>query len=154
MTAALMLLSATAACGSSDPDPAGSAGPSATAASPTAPAVDLAAATSQACAEAIPLSEKSAADFMTDMEKALEVAVTGSEADAEKALQELRGNLTAWATKLTELAEQPIEEPVKAALTASATTIQELAKPEDNTPVSQVEKALQEAAAGIKTACA
>jgi hypothetical protein len=111
VAALLALLSTTAAC-VAQPTPAGTA-PSATGASPTAEAVDLAAATAKVCAEAVPLSEKSAADFNTNMGKALEVAVTGSEAEAEKALQELRDSLSAWATKLTELAGEPIEEPVR-----------------------------------------
>lgn len=157
VAAALLLLATTAACGSTGsdtPDTSSGAASSSAGTSTTTGAADLATTTAAACAEAVPVSEKAAAAFMADFNKALETAVSGNEADAEKALQGLRANLDAWATKLTELAGQPIEEPVKAALTDSAAAIKELAKPEDNTPVGQVEKTLEEATDKIKKACA
>lgn len=152
LAAALVLLSTTVACAPPDSttaDTAASAG-----APTTTRALDPAAVTAEVCAQAVPLSEKAAARFLADMNNALETAASGNEADAEQALRALRGNLDGWATQLTELAGQPVEEPVRAALTASATAIKGLAKPDDNTPVGQVERALKEATAKVRSACA
>lgn len=153
VSVALVLMTSTAACNSEDEAPS-SAGPSTSAASATTPGVDLAAATKKVCDEAVPLSEKSSSAFMTGFNKALEVAVEGSEADAEKALADLRADLNSWATKLSELAGQPIDEQAKAALAEGSAEIKELSSPDDNTPVGQVERTLKDITDKIKAACA
>lgn len=152
-TALLMLLTGATACGSAEETPS-AAGSSTPGSSESTAAADLAATTAQACAEAVPLSEKAAAGFMTGLNAALEAAVTGSEADAEKALTDLRGNLTAWSAKLTDLAGQPIDEDVKAALTEGAAEIKQLSSPDDKTPVAEVERTLKDTTDKIKAACA
>lgn len=153
VSAALILLTSTAACGSEDETPSGT-GSSTAASSATTAAVDLADATKKACGEAVPLSEQSSTAFLTGFNKALEVAVEGSEADAEKALADLRAGLNSWSTKLTELAGQPIDEQAKAALAEGAAEIKALSSPDDNTPIAQVERTLKDVTDKIKAACA
>lgn len=154
VSAALVLMTSTAACSSEEKAPS-SAGPSTSAASTTTtPAVDQAAAKKKVCDEAVSLSEQSSAAFMTGFNKALETAVEGSEAEAEKALADLRADLNSWSTKLSELAGQPIDETAKTALAEGAAEIKKLSSPNDNTPVGQVERTLKDITDKIKAACA
>lgn len=152
-TALLALLTGAAACGSTSDTPSGAA-PSAVDTPSTTPALDQAAATAQACAEAVPVSENAAAAFLTNLNAALETALGGSEADAEKALTDLRANLNAWSETLTGLAGQPIDDQVKTALIEGAAEVKKLSDPEDKTPVAQVERTLKGVVENLKKACA
>jgi hypothetical protein len=151
-TAIATLAFGAAACDSSTPSADATAATAAPTPSPTA--VDLKAATTAACKEAVAASDAGPPAFDKGLEDVLNAVVAEDDAKGEAGEAAMRAALKAWSDKLTALAAQPIDAGLKATLTESASVIVKLTSPDDQTPVNTVKKNLAEIAQKIKTSCA